>query len=97
MATGSRATPDVMESIAAQTGRPAFMVTVLTMHNEADPDKALLMEAYIHGIENRNPVMRFFRRLDRTFRSANKKQYSKYNVALDLKISGPYLGLMLSF
>ncbi len=41
MATGSRATPDVMESIAAQTGRPAFMVTVLTMHNEADPDKAL--------------------------------------------------------
>jgi N-acyl-D-amino-acid deacylase len=41
MATGSRATPEVMESIAAQTGRPAFMVTVLTMHNEADPDKAL--------------------------------------------------------
>jgi hypothetical protein len=49
------------------------------------PDKALLMEAYIHGIENRNPVMRFFRLLDRTFRSANKKQYSKYNVAFDLK------------
>jgi len=41
MATGSRATPDVMESIAERTGRPAFMVTVLTMHNEADPDKAL--------------------------------------------------------
>ena len=49
------------------------------------PDKAMLMEAYIHGIENRNPVMRFFRRLDRMFRSANKKQYSKYNVAFDLK------------
>jgi len=41
MATGSRATPEVMESIAARSGRPAFMVTVLAMHNAADPDKAL--------------------------------------------------------
>ncbi len=41
MATGSRATPEMMESIAAATGRPAFMVTVLTMHNHADPDRAL--------------------------------------------------------
>ncbi len=41
MATGSRATPEVMESIAARTGRPAFMVTVLAMHNAADPSKAL--------------------------------------------------------
>ena len=41
MATGSRATPEVMESIAAGTGRPAFMVTVLTMHNHADPGRAL--------------------------------------------------------
>ena len=41
MATGSRATPEVMESIAARTGRPAFMVTVLAMHNAADPGKAL--------------------------------------------------------
>ena len=31
MATGPRATPEYMESIAAETGRPAFMVTVLTM------------------------------------------------------------------
>jgi N-acyl-D-aspartate/D-glutamate deacylase len=41
MATGSRATPEYMESIAAATGRPAFMVTVLTMHNHADPGRAL--------------------------------------------------------
>ena len=41
MATGSRATPEYMESIAAETGRPAFMVTVLTMHNRADPGRAM--------------------------------------------------------
>jgi N-acyl-D-amino-acid deacylase len=41
MATGSRATPEVMESIAARSGRPAFMVTVLAMHNAADPGKAM--------------------------------------------------------
>ena len=41
MATGSRATPEVMESIAVRSGRPAFMVTVLAMHNAADPNKAL--------------------------------------------------------
>src|SRR5256714_1732063 len=33
MATGPRATPQLMESIAAQTGRPTFIVTVLTMYN----------------------------------------------------------------
>ena len=38
MATGSRATPDVMESIAADTSRPAFISTVLTMYNEARPE-----------------------------------------------------------
>ena len=41
MATGSRATPEYMEQIAAATGRPAFMVTVLTMFNDAEPGKAL--------------------------------------------------------
>jgi N-acyl-D-aspartate/D-glutamate deacylase len=30
-----------MESIAAQTGRPAFMVTVLTMYSKANPERAL--------------------------------------------------------
>ncbi|HZP88809.1 MAG TPA: amidohydrolase family protein [Burkholderiales bacterium] len=40
MATGARATPEFMESLAADTGRPAFMVTVLTMYNDAAPDVA---------------------------------------------------------
>ncbi len=40
MATGSRATTDYMESLAADTGRPVFMVTVLAMYNDADPDAA---------------------------------------------------------
>ena len=38
MATGPRGTPEYMEEIAARTGRPAFIVTVLTMHNAASPD-----------------------------------------------------------
>ena len=41
MATGPRATPEFMEGIAAETGRPAFMVTVLTMYSKANPDRAL--------------------------------------------------------
>ncbi len=41
MATGPRATPEYMEQIAADTGRPAFIVTVLTMHNHADPGRAI--------------------------------------------------------
>jgi N-acyl-D-aspartate/D-glutamate deacylase len=41
MATGPRATPEYMEDISAANGRPAFMVTVLTMYNDADPEKAL--------------------------------------------------------
>jgi N-acyl-D-aspartate/D-glutamate deacylase len=41
MATGPRATPEFMESIAAQTGRAAFMVTVLTMYSRANPERAL--------------------------------------------------------
>src|SRR6266850_967657 len=41
MATGPRGTPELMESIAAETGRPTFMVTVLTMFNRADPGRAL--------------------------------------------------------
>jgi N-acyl-D-amino-acid deacylase len=41
MATGARATPEYMEQIAADTGRPAFIVTVLTMHNHADPGRAI--------------------------------------------------------
>ncbi len=40
MATGSRATPELMESIAADSGRPAYISTVLTMFNEANPSLA---------------------------------------------------------
>jgi len=41
MATGARATTEFMESLAAETNRPAFMVTVLTMYNDAAPGVAL--------------------------------------------------------
>lgn len=40
MAAGSRATPEYMESLADETGRPVFMVTVLAMYNDADPTAA---------------------------------------------------------
>jgi len=40
MATGPRGTPEYMEAIAADTGRPAFMVTVLTMYSKAHPHRA---------------------------------------------------------
>jgi len=41
MATGSRATPAVMESIAHDIGRPTFISTVLGMYNEATPERGL--------------------------------------------------------
>jgi len=41
MSTGQRATTEVMASISAETKRPAFMVTVLTMYNDAAPDVAM--------------------------------------------------------
>lgn len=41
MATGSRATPEFMEELVAANGRPAFISTVLTMYNEADPQRGL--------------------------------------------------------
>ena len=41
MATGPRGTPDMMESIAEANGRPAYISTVLTMYNEANPDLGL--------------------------------------------------------
>jgi N-acyl-D-aspartate/D-glutamate deacylase len=41
IASGPRATPEYLEEIVAGTGRPAFMVTVLTMHNRAAPERAL--------------------------------------------------------
>jgi N-acyl-D-aspartate/D-glutamate deacylase len=41
IAAGPRATPEYLESIVADTGRPAFMVTVLTMHSAAHPGRAM--------------------------------------------------------
>lgn len=41
MATGPRGTPEFMEGIAERTGRPAFIVTVLTMHNATAPKTAM--------------------------------------------------------
>src|SRR5258706_10014890 len=61
MATGPRATPEFMESLAAETRRPMFIVTVLTMYNQAQPQRAMEMyercakaiqrgrEGYIHA------------------------------------------------
>ena len=37
MATGTRGSPDIMESIVEHTGRPAYISTVLTMYNEGNP------------------------------------------------------------
>ena len=41
VASGSRATPDYLEGIAADTGRPTFMVTVLTMYTDSNPGRAM--------------------------------------------------------
>ena len=41
MATGPRATPEFLEEIVAATGRPAFISTVLTMYNEAEPQRGM--------------------------------------------------------
>ncbi len=42
-ATGPRATPEYMERLAEQTGRPMFISTVLTMYNQASPESGLAM------------------------------------------------------
>jgi N-acyl-D-aspartate/D-glutamate deacylase len=41
VAAGSRATPEYLEAIAADTGRPTFMVTVLTMYTDSHPGRAM--------------------------------------------------------
>ena len=40
-ATGSRATPQYMENIHKRFGCPSFMVTVLAMHNQTDPELSI--------------------------------------------------------
>ena len=41
IASGPRGTPEFLEQIAADTGRPVFMVTVLTMHSASHPGRAM--------------------------------------------------------
>ncbi len=41
VAAGSRATPEYLEALAADTGRPMFMVTVLTMYTDSNPGLAM--------------------------------------------------------
>lgn len=57
-ATGSRATPEYMEDVAARTGRPAFISTVLAMYSDSAPTRGLGMydrcaEAMARGHEVR--------------------------------------------
>ena len=42
-ATGPRATPEYMEDVAARTGRPAFISTVLAMYSDSAPTRGLAM------------------------------------------------------
>jgi len=41
VAAGTKATPEYLERMAAETGRPMFMVTVLTMYTAQDPGRAM--------------------------------------------------------
>jgi len=41
VAAGSKATPEYLEALAADTGRPMFMVTVLTMYTDQAPTRAM--------------------------------------------------------
>ena len=41
VAAGSKATPEYLEALAADTGRPMFMVTVLTMYTDQAPARAM--------------------------------------------------------
>jgi N-acyl-D-aspartate/D-glutamate deacylase len=56
-ATGSRATPQIMESIAAATGRPAFISTVLAMYDEAAPARCMTyFDACTQALERGNEM-----------------------------------------
>jgi N-acyl-D-amino-acid deacylase len=41
VAAGTKATPEYLEALAAETGRPMFMVTVLTMFTDQAPARAM--------------------------------------------------------
>ena len=49
------------------------------------PDKALLLASWESAFRTTSAVMRVARFLDRTLKPANRKRWSKYNVARDLK------------
>jgi hypothetical protein len=49
------------------------------------PDKTLLFGAWEIAWRHPNPVMRFLRAIDRRIKPTNRKRFSKYQVALDLK------------
>ena len=53
MATGSRGTPAMMESLAADNQRPVFISTVLTMYNEAAPTRGLAFYDEIAAAQDR--------------------------------------------
>ena len=56
-ATGSRLTPQMMEAIAAENKRPAYISTVLTMYNEAKPELGqTFYEVCDQAIERGNEV-----------------------------------------
>lgn len=49
------------------------------------PDPSLLFAGWEHGWHNRNPLIRFARKLDRALRPGKRKRFSKYSVAAELK------------
>ncbi len=49
------------------------------------PDKALLFTAWEFAFRHPNPFTRFVRKLDLLLKPKNRKRYSKYDVARDLK------------
>jgi hypothetical protein len=51
----------------------------------AYPDKALLLAGWESAFRPTGPAMRIARFLDRTLKPGNRKRFSKYNVARDLK------------
>ena len=53
MATGSRGTPAMMESLAADNQRPVFISTVLTMYSEAAPTRGLAFYDEIAAAQDR--------------------------------------------
>ncbi len=58
------------------------MLDVLAEHY---PDKVLLLAAWETAFRNRNLFLRLARALDRVLKPGNRKRFSKYNVARDLR------------